>query len=458
MTFHRKSMLTARANSTVNAAVVQASLPFQTKQGAGTVVLRIKPLGKTDVTYQHNRNPDADSSRTAMDRDRRVRFERPKAVNHRSCQSSDFDLRKSRGWTSQVCRSLDKPLTRACLCLQSPTCPEWYNAAVSPAISTADWDVFLEGNPQTHLLQTSPWGELKAAFGWDVAHLTHSQAGAQVLFYRMPLGLKLAYIPKGPIGSWFTDLLPELDAFCRDYGAFALKIEPDLIWDEGFARMLQNEGFQASPHEVQPRRTLVLDIDSDEDTIIGRMHQKTRYNIRLASRKGVTVRPWDDPLAFGRMLRKTAARAEFGAHIPGYFERAYKLFHPQGACEIFLAEFESQPLAALQVFARGERAWYFYGASTTYHRSRMPTYLLQWEAIRWAKSLGCRQYDLWGVPDAPLDQLEEQFTERSDGLWGVYRFKRGFGGDLVRSMGAWDRPYNRAIYALYRLLIRLRRN
>jgi lipid II:glycine glycyltransferase (peptidoglycan interpeptide bridge formation enzyme) len=329
---------------------------------------------------------------------------------------------------------------------------------VSPPTSTADWDAFLEGNPQAHLLQTSPWGELKASFGWDVAHLTHAQAGAQVLFYRLPLGLKLAYIPKGPVGSWFRDLLPELDALCRDHGAFACKIEPDLAWDEDFARMLQSEGFRASQHEVQPRRTLVVDIGGDEDEILARMHQKTRYNVRLASRKGVTVRPWEDPLAFGDMLRKTAARAEFGAHVPAYFQRAYELFHPQGACEIFLAEYEGQPLAALLVFARGDRAWYFYGASTTHHRNRMPTYLLQWEAIQWARSLGCRQYDLWGVPDAPLDQLEAQFTERSDDLWGVYRFKRGFGGDLVRSMGAWDRPYNAAFYALYRLLHRMRKN
>jgi lipid II:glycine glycyltransferase (peptidoglycan interpeptide bridge formation enzyme) len=81
----------------------------------------------------------------------------------------------------------------------------------------------------------------------------------------------------------------------------------------------------------------------------------------------------------------------------------------------------------------------------------MPNYLLQWEAIRWAKSQGCTEYDLWGVPDEDMDTLEANFTLRSDGLWGVYRFKRGFGGELKRSVGSWDRVYNPLLYRAYTL-------
>ncbi|MFN2302914.1 MAG: lipid II:glycine glycyltransferase FemX, partial [Anaerolineales bacterium] len=115
------------------------------------------------------------------------------------------------------------------------------------------------------------------------------------------------------------------------------------------------------------------------------------------------------------------------------------------------AEFEGRPLAALMVFALGERAWYIYGASNNEERNRMPTYLLQWEAMRWAKNVGCKVYDLWGVPDYPEDQLEDSFLERSDGLWGVYRFKRGFGGEICRTIGAWDRIYRKNLYKLYQL-------
>jgi lipid II:glycine glycyltransferase (peptidoglycan interpeptide bridge formation enzyme) len=104
------------------------------------------------------------------------------------------------------------------------------------------------------------------------------------------------------------------------------------------------------------------------------------------------------------------------------------------------------------VFQRGRRAWYLYGASTDLHRNLMPNHLLQWEAIRWAMANGCTQYDLWGIPEADLETLEAEFAHRRDGLWGVYRFKRGFGGDLVRTMGAWDRPYKSGPYRAYRLL------
>jgi peptidoglycan pentaglycine glycine transferase (the first glycine) len=101
------------------------------------------------------------------------------------------------------------------------------------------------------------------------------------------------------------------------------------------------------------------------------------------------------------------------------------------------------------VFRLGVRAWYFYGASSDEERNRMPTYLLQWEGMRWAAGQGCLEYDLWGIPDEEEAVLEEQFSNRSDGLWGVYRFKRGFGGEMTRSVGAWDRVYNPLLYRLY---------
>ena len=105
------------------------------------------------------------------------------------------------------------------------------------------------------------------------------------------------------------------------------------------------------------------------------------------------------------------------------------------------------------VFAYGRRSWYFYGASNDLHRNKMPTYLIQWEAIRWARRLGCTEYDLWGIPDEDEEVLEAQFTERHDGLWGVYRFKRGFGGKVLRAAGPWDRVYQPMLYALYELWI-----
>jgi lipid II:glycine glycyltransferase (peptidoglycan interpeptide bridge formation enzyme) len=324
---------------------------------------------------------------------------------------------------------------------------------VPPPSSPADWDAFLDRFPEAHLLQTNAWGGLKDAFGWSAHRILAGNGGALVLERRLAPGLRIAYVPMGPVGEWLPDLVPVLLAFARSRRCFALKLEPDAPDESPLADQLRALGFVPSLHAVQPRRSLILDLTPDEEALLARMHQKTRYNIRLAERRQVSVRPWDDLAAFGEMMQTTAARDQFGVHSPGYYARAYALFHPRGECELLLAEFEGRPLAALMVFARGPRAWYLYGASTDEERNRMPTYLLQWEAMRWARRRGCTTYDLWGVPDADRPSLESQFESRGDGLWGVYRFKRGFGGELVRSIGAWDYPLRSLPYSLYRAVL-----
>jgi lipid II:glycine glycyltransferase (peptidoglycan interpeptide bridge formation enzyme) len=324
--------------------------------------------------------------------------------------------------------------------------------------------------PDGHVLQTSPWGTLKARYEWTDARVGlirkgALEAGAQILFRRLPAGLgRLAYVPKGPLVDWSDEgqthqLVNALDDAARSHGAIALTFEPGLRDDPGHLERLRSLDFRPAPFSaVQPRRTLVVDISADEDDLMMDMKSKTRYNIRLAARKGVTVREGDtaDVSTFTRLLEATADRAEFGIHPSSYYEAAYELFVPRGWARLLLAEVESEAVAGLMVFALPPRSWYFYGASSTAHREKMPTYLLQWEAMRWAKSLGCTTYDLWGVPDEDRDVLEDQFTERSDDLWGVYRFKRGFGGDLVRTVGAWDRVLAPARYQLYQWALSLR--
>jgi lipid II:glycine glycyltransferase (peptidoglycan interpeptide bridge formation enzyme) len=314
----------------------------------------------------------------------------------------------------------------------------------------SEWEDFLASHPRAHILQSSAWGELKASFGWEVVRLQEGDAGAQVLFRRLPLGRSIAYVPKGPLGPWLPALLPALERLCRDRRAFLLKVEPDETDTADARQRLAEHGFRPGRQTVQPPRTIIVDLSGPEDELLTRMHQKTRYNIGLASRRGVSIHTWDDLVAFGEMMKATAARDQFGAHAPGYYQRAYGLFHPSGQCQLFVAEVEGEPVAALMAFARGRRAWYFFGASTDRERQRMPTYLLQWEAMRWAKSRGCDQYDLWGIPDTEPEKLEAEFAHRSDGLWGVYRFKRGFGGRVVRALGAWDRPFSPILYAAYR--------
>ena len=311
-----------------------------------------------------------------------------------------------------------------------------------PIVSLTDWNHFLSQHPNAHLLQTGEWGELKSAFGWKPARIVSENVGVQILFRKLPLGFTVAYIPKA---NFDGSLLPEIDSVCKSQHAIFLKFEPD-SWDSEF--ILDPPSFILSKHNIQPPRTIIIDIRGSEDEILARMKPKTRYNIRLAEKKSVTVRAWNDIESFYKMMLVTGGRDGFGIHSLEYYKRAFELFRP-GMCKLLVAEYDGKPLAALMVFARGRRAWYVYGASTDEERNRMPTYLLQWEAMKWAKARGCEDYDLWGVPDEDEVTLESNFETRHDGLWGVYRFKRGFGGELKRAAQALDRVYNPLLYWAY---------
>lgn len=337
-----------------------------------------------------------------------------------------------------------------------------------PQVTAQEWASFLEGFPDAHLLQTPLWGELKTAFGWQAAYLIYGsqgqQIGAQILFHPLPLGFRLAYIPKGPVGSspWKQDepawshFWAEADQLCREKRAIFLKVEPDM-WETSCGagqapetrQALLPPGFRKSAHTIQPPRTLVVDLGGDEEEVLGRMKPKTRYNIRLALKKGVVTQPSADLDTFYRLMVVTSQRDGFGVHSLAYYRKAYELFYPPGACELLMAEFQGDSLAGLMVFAHGKRAWFLFGGSTNDHRDRMPNYLIQWEAMRWARSHGITEYDLWGVPDEEEETLESRFTKHAEGLWGVYRFKRGFGGKLRRAAGPWDRVYQPFLYAFY---------
>lgn len=318
-------------------------------------------------------------------------------------------------------------------------------------LTAAQWDEFLAQQPEAHLLQTRSWGEVKSAFGWSPAWVSNGKAGAQILFRRLPLGFTIAYIPKGPVGADWAALWPEIDDLCRQQRAIFLKIEPD-AWEPVETKLASAFGGFTPSAPIQPRRTVIVSLEGSEDDWLARMKQKTRYNIRLAARKDVKVQESHDFDAFYRLMQLTGERDRFGVHSRAYYQRTLEIFGTREQCALLTAAYEDRPLAALMVFYSGSRAWYLYGASSDEERNRMPTYLLQWEAMRWAARHGCREYDLYGIPDVDEATLEREFAGRGDGLWGVYRFKRGFGGAVCRSVGAWDRVYQPLLYRAYRLI------
>ncbi len=322
--------------------------------------------------------------------------------------------------------------------------------------SLSDWNKFVNANSGAHVMQHGAWGEFKSQFGWSVYRIIDHDSGAQILIRNLPLGFRFAYIPKGPVGENWRNLLSKLHEFCKEKKAFALRIEPN-SWESDLKQIEEiPKGFiQSSP--IQPRRTIVVDLSRSEEEILMSMKQKTRYNIRLAIKKEVVVSRSRDVNAFYELMLRTGERDQFGIHNLNYYQNAYDIFSKHSACELFLASFHGKPLAGLMVFIHGIQACYFYGASNEQERDRMPTYLLQWEAMRWAKKLGCLEYDLWGVPDEDELTLEKEFVNRSDDLWGVYRFKRGFGGQLRRSSGAWDYIYSPLRYQLFLFILKLRK-
>lgn len=357
----------------------------------------------------------------------------------------------------------------------------------SSAPTQTEWDAFVAEHPRAHVLQQWAWGDLKAAFGWQVERIAlrgdsgQIVAAAQLLFRHLPFRLgTMAYLAMGPLmsdklqdtnGDLESDLEKAIDQSAHRHHAAFLKWEPGIFPSEVtknntplkalYAQYLAlPEDFRPSPQTVQPPNTVMIDISSDEETILARMNQGTRRKIRQSLKNGITYRQGSkaDVAIFTNMMNTTGERNAFSVHEPAYYQKAYDLFVPQGDAALILAEHEGDALAGIMVFAKGQTAWYLYGASSNIKRNLMGAYGVQWAAIQWAKAKGCTQYDMWGIPDEDEVTLEAQFEQRSDGLWGVYGFKRGWGGQVVRSLGAWDKVYNPVIYAAYQLALKVRRS
>ncbi|MDX2163290.1 MAG: peptidoglycan bridge formation glycyltransferase FemA/FemB family protein [bacterium] len=362
--------------------------------------------------------------------------------------------------------------------------------AAPPPLSQVQWDAFVRANPHGHVLQGWGWGSLKSAYGWAYERVGVWEGetlvgAAQVLFRRLPFRLgTMAYLPMRPLiapqaypdstdpgdGEWYDDIGRKLwravDQAARAHGAAFLKWEPGLTTDDmtqpdslrmGRNGYMERFHFHPSPQTIQPPNTVVIEIAGDEEAILARMNQGTRRKIRQSQKHGIRYfqAARVDVARFTALMQVTGSRNAFGVHEAGYYEKAYDLFVPQDAA-LILAEHEGDVLAGVFVFAVGAWAWYLYGASASDKRNLMASYGAQWAAIQWAKARGCAYYDMWGIPDADPDTLEANFETRSDGLWGVYGFKRGWGGQVIRAAGAWDRVYNPVIYSAYKTALRIR--
>lgn len=341
------------------------------------------------------------------------------------------------------------------------------------------WDEIVLGLDRPHLLQGRTWGELKARWGWSIHHLTWTASGvpiaaAQVLVRRLGrLPIRVGYVPKGPLvndvnGSpgagllreglseagrlavW-QEVLADLARLAARLGLVYLKMDPDIpAADLDLAALWRRQGWRPSPEQIQFPNTMTSDLRGGEAAVVAAMKPKTRYNLKLAGERGVTVAA---PGAAGidtlyALYAQTGERAGFGLRSRAYYEDVWATLLAEGRAALFIAERHGEPLAGALPVAFGGTAWYLYGASAGAGREFMASYAVQMACLQWAIAGDCQTYDWWGGATV---------RNESDPLWGVHRFKEGFGAVWREQLGAWDLPVNRVMYRLYLRLHDLRR-
>lgn len=274
--------------------------------------------------------------------------------------------------------------------------------------------------------------------------------------------LKVMVVSKGPAlryddAGLLDEVLTILEKRAKQERAIWLKIDPDVILATGLPESeedtpnpvgqalrvtLQKRGWQFSDSQVQFRNTISINLTQSEDDILANMSQNTRRKVRTAEKKDVSIRSatLDDLPILYDLYQVTGERDDFLIRPFEYYTRAWKTFIEAGLAHALIAEFEGTPIAHVILFHFGQKCWYFYGASSNEERNRMPNYALQWEAMRWAKAQGYTIYDMWGAPDV---------FDESDHMWGVFQFKNGFRGTIVRHIGAWDYAPSQLLYTGY---------
>lgn len=318
-----------------------------------------------------------------------------------------------------------------------------------------EYEAFVQSHPKGNFAQSYLWGKQKPMWQWD-AIAVRGEAGAirgslAVMTRKVPgIGRTLMYGCRGPVcdlddRETFSQLLDGAKALAKKYKSYVIKIDPDVLSSNtAFSSMLQSFGFRAKEggknfEAIQPRYVFRLNVEGKtEEELLANFHQKWRYNIRLAERKGVTVRICGKEMvpAFSDLMLTTGVRDGFVTRKPEYFAamldnlgehaRLYMAFDPNDT-----------PIAGTLAIHYGDKVWYLYGASSNEHRNLMPNYLLQWRMIQWAVETNCRIYDFRGVSG---DVSED------NPLYGLFRFKQGFGGDFTEFVGEMDLVLSPVIY------------
>ena len=319
---------------------------------------------------------------------------------------------------------------------------------------------FLESHERCNFQQSLEWGNVKTSWKKEVILSEDDKGNIRgslcVWIRKIPIFGNLMYSARGPVCNLYNediiaDLAKGANELAKKYKAFVLRVEPDVLKiDEKFRDIISKNGFKIKDDskdfkdEIQPRFVFRLDIKgNNEEEIFGAFHQKTRFNIRLATKKGVTIKEGskEDLKDFHNIMVETGERDNFIIRSLSYFEKMYDELAPNHM-KLLMAYHENEPIAGIIPIMYGNKVWYLYGASSNKHRNLMPNYLLQWTMIQEAIKRGCDMYDFRGVSGV-VDESHPQY--------GLYRFKKGFNAEFTEFIGEIYIPYKPLVYKLYKI-------
>jgi peptidoglycan pentaglycine glycine transferase (the first glycine) len=297
-------------------------------------------------------------------------------------------------------------------------------------LSKEEWDkkvIDLNGS----ILQSWSWGEFQKKLGFKVFRFSDTDYVDQVIEIPLMAGKNYLYSARGPLGNTTAAQKDLSDLAQKNHEIVFARVEP-----------IQNIDLPKAIKETQPTNNWLLDLELTEDQILTGMKPKTRYNINLAQRKGVTVREGrkEDLLDVYKLLLETAGRNKFRLHPQNYYWEIWETMHPANM-RTLIAEYEGKPLACMILTLFGTTAIYLHGGSSSAMKEAMAPYLLHWEAIKLSKSLGYKYYDFGGI--APADAVNHPWS-------GISRFKKSFGGFEVVYPGSFEIIYSPLWYNVYK--------
>jgi lipid II:glycine glycyltransferase (peptidoglycan interpeptide bridge formation enzyme) len=309
----------------------------------------------------------------------------------------------------------------------------------------------------THVIQSWEWGEFRKSLGlpllrYGIYKDNKLVKAFQLTLHKIPFTKQyIGYLPKGPLPD--KELRVALEKIGKEFNCVSIKVEPNVLVDE-IPLYSIDPTFSPSPKPLFTKYNFLLDLTPSEEILLSKMSQKTRYNIRLAKRKGVEVQERTDDEAFEIFLKmhfETTERQGFHSHNEEYHRRLWQILRDSDMARIAIAFYQPPetsnqlPLSAWMLFNFKDKLYYPYGASSIEYKEVMANNLVAWQAIQIGKKLKCQQFDMWGAAHSPE-------PDKSDSYYGFHNFKKGYGGQLVEYLGTYDLIFNDPLYWAFNLI------